>query len=168
MSSLIQVGIGLNTPRCAHGGHTARQIKSRRGEHHLWEKLRFFEFPIRSQIRSGFVVEMIVHADDSRHNRVSGQIEYRYVRSGGHIRFAIATIFPPTITMFWSSIAGAPVPSIIRTWVSTIFGASTVTNCLTVLDSSGVCPKRLRKGRRIAKSSVNTRRPIITSEDATL
>src|SRR5580765_6959253 len=70
-----------------------------------------------------------------------------------------AWIFPPEITTVWSSPAGPPVPSITRTCVSAMTGASTLTKALTSGD--GVCAKR---GAARQRNAVRKRPAILISD----
>jgi hypothetical protein len=62
------------------------------------------------------VIEVLVHADETREDAPTRQIQYRSGNREGVTAVApTAVIRPPSITTVWSSRAGAPVPSMTRT-----------------------------------------------------
>ena len=73
----VEVGVGLHASRGAHRGDAAGEIQARSGERHLRHQERRFGLPLAIQVWSRDIEEMIVHADDTRHYRVSAEVENR-------------------------------------------------------------------------------------------
>src|SRR6266403_4068362 len=79
----IQIGIGFDAARCAHGGDACRKIKSRRGEGHLRNDDGIIEMPLAIEIRAGYIEKMIVHSNQAWNYRITVKIQHGYARGRG-------------------------------------------------------------------------------------
>src|SRR5271155_2236 len=73
----VEISVGLDASRGAHGGHATGQIEAWRGECHLRNQYRRFGIPLAVFIWPRDVEKMVVHADDSGHYRIPAKAENR-------------------------------------------------------------------------------------------
>src|SRR6266550_7985175 len=82
----IQVGVSFDAPSCAHRGYACGQIQPWSRKCHLRNQQRLLPTPISSEIGARDIKEVIVHAHDARHHRVSAEVEDRHALCGRNVR----------------------------------------------------------------------------------
>ena len=135
----IEVGIGLDAAGGAKRGDAGGEIEPGRGKRHLRHDQRFVAMAGGIQIGPGDVIDMVVHAHQARHHafsrRVDGPVSVRNGVGAWPYRGDAATLDQQCPV----GLGGAPVPSMIRTCVSAILPAATLTNGLTASPGAAAC-----------------------------
>ena len=107
----VQVGVGFDAARGAHGGDAAGKIETRGGESHLRHKHGLVGVPATIEIGPGNIKEMVVHADDPGHDSVAVKVEHDGVLCirdvGGGLDGGDLAAFEGDVLVFERRVSGA-------------------------------------------------------------
>src|SRR5215468_9565628 len=82
----VQVGVSFHATGGAHGGDAASEVEAWRCEGHLRHQHRRVKASAGGEIGAGDIEEVVVHADDSRHDATTAKIENSCAVGGSYVR----------------------------------------------------------------------------------